>query len=196
MRQEHIIMGAGQNDLPSWDLSDFYSGPDATEIEHDLTQSYEAAVLFEKTYQGRVSELEAAEFARAISEYENLVQDMHKVGSYAQLLYAADVSNPETAKFYQGVHERVTDISAHTLFFTLEINRLDDSAFSTLVADNSVEFYGSWLRDVRAFRDHELADDMEQLLHQKSVTGRSSWSRLFDETLADMRIDLDGDKLT
>lgn len=183
-------------DLPSWNLDDFYSGPEAPEIDTDLANASDAALAFEKSFLGRVNTLSSTEFASAIKRYEDLVQDMHRVGSYAQLLYAADVSNPDVAKFYQSVHEQITDISTHTLFFTLEINRLDDAAYETLIGEKSVTRYGPWLRDVRAFRDHELSDDLEQLLHQKSVTGRSSWSRLFDETMADMRIDVDGDKLT
>jgi oligoendopeptidase F len=197
MKQGHtMVENTNEAALPSWDLSDFYSDPDAPEIDTDLVKASDEAVAFEQTFQGRVAGLNAADFAATIVRYEILVQDLHRVGAYAQLLYAADVSNPDVAKFYQSIHERVTDISTHTLFFTLEINRLDDEAFSALTENKDVAHYASWLRDVRAFRDHELSDDLEQLLHQKSVTGRSSWSRLFDETMADMRIDVDGDELT
>ncbi|MBT3557151.1 MAG: M3 family oligoendopeptidase [Rhodospirillales bacterium] len=190
------MASANPENIPSWDLSDFYSGPDAPEIDADLGKVSDKATGFEKSFQGRVAELSPTAFAEAIIDFESLTQDMHRIGSYAQLLYAADVSNPDTARFYQSIHERITDISTHVLFFTLEINRLDEEAFTNLIADSAVAHYGPWLRDVRAFRDHELSDELEQLLHQKSVTGRSSWSRLFDETMADMRIDLDGEQLT
>ncbi len=123
-------------DLPSWNLDDFYSGPEAPEIDTDLANASDAALAFEKSFLGRVNTLSSTEFASAIKRYEDLVQDMHRVGSYAQLLYAADVSNPDVAKFYQSVHEQITDISTHTLFFTLEINRLDDAAYETLIAKN------------------------------------------------------------
>lgn len=181
---------------PSWDLTDFYAGPDAPEVESDLNDADQAAKIFETTYRGKLGNLDSADFLDAIVEYESLVQKMRKVGSYAQLVYAVDASNPDVAKFYQGVHDRITDVSGRTLFFTLEINRLDDATFDALTADGHVSLYGPWLRNVRAFRDHELSDEVEQLLHQKSTTGRSSWLRLFDETMADMRIDIDVESLT
>ena len=46
------------------------------------------------------------------------------------------------------------------------------------------------------FRPHELSDELEKLLHEKEVTGRAAWSRLFDETIAGMRIKLRGEDLT
>jgi len=182
--------------LPSWDLSDLYSAPDAPELEQDIADVTEGAAEFATSYKGRIAELSPAEFALAISRYEETTQTLHRVGSYAQLLYAADVSNPEVGRFYQTVHETITEISSDTLFFTLEINRLDGTALEAFLEDEGVSRYEPWLRDVRMFRNHELSDELEQVLHQKSVTGRSAWSRLFDEAMADMRIDIDGEELT
>ncbi len=186
------MSGVNIQELPSWDLSDFYDGPDDPAIEADLNDAAAQAEIFAGAYQGKINSLEPDTFFAAVQAYEALVQEMHKVASYAQLLFAANVSDPDIARFYQGIHERITDISSKTLFFSLEINRLDDAPFATLVSDSKVSQYEPWLRDVRVFRQHELSDDLEQLLHQKSVTGRASWSRLFDETMADMRIDIDG----
>ena len=53
-----------------------------------------------------------------------------------------------------------------------------------------------WLRDLRVFRPHQLADELEKLLHEKEVTGHSAWNRLFDETIAGMRIRVGGEALT
>ena len=46
------------------------------------------------------------------------------------------------------------------------------------------------------FRPHQLSDEVEKLLHEKEVTGRSAWSRLFDETVAGMRVPVRGEELT
>ncbi len=185
-----------EQDLPSWDLSDLYSAPDAPELNDDLSTVAREAGDFAGRYKGKIADLTPEQFGEAIQAYENLVETMHRIGSYAQLLYAANVSDPETGRFYQTIHEKVTDISTETLFFTLEINRLEDDAFAALLGDEDVSRYAPWLRDVRMFRDHELSDDLEQVLHQKSVTGRSAWSRLFDETMADMRITIADEELT
>jgi len=195
-RVQDMTAQSTNTELPVWDLSDLYPAPDATELSNDLKAVKEAAADFATANKGKVAALPPAAFADATRRYEDMLQTLHRIASYAQLLYAANVSDPETGQFYQTIHEKVTDISSETLFFTLEINRLEDVAFEALLADDEVAYYEPWLRDVRMFRDHELSDELEQVLHQKSITGRSAWSRLFDETMADMRIDIDGESLT
>jgi oligoendopeptidase F len=116
--------------------------------------------------------------------------------SYAQLLFSGDSTDAENGKFYQTVNERVTAIGSGLIFFTLELNRLDDAVLEAKLADPDLARWGPWLRDLRVFRPHQLSDELERLLHEKEVTGRAAWSRLFDETVAGMRIAVAGEELT
>jgi oligoendopeptidase F len=117
--------------------------------------------------------------------------------SYAQLLHAAKADDPEIGRFYQTVHERVTDVGTRLLFLTLELNRIDDQVLAGKLEQSTLlARYGPWIRDVRSFRPHQLDDEIERVLHEKSVTGRSAWVRLFDETMAGLRFPLDGKQLT
>src|SRR5207245_626679 len=43
------------------------------------------------------------------------------------------------------------------------------------------------LDDLRREKPYQLEDRVEQLFHEKSVTGYSAWTRLFDETIAGLR---------
>ena len=115
--------------------------------------------------------------------------------SYAQLLYAADVTDNECGQFYQTTQERVTDISGKTLFFQLELNRLDDEILEKQLKSKGSSFYESWIRNIRIFRNFQLSDELEKLLHEKFVSGRAAWIRLFDETEASLRFWLDGKEL-
>jgi oligoendopeptidase F len=96
----------------------------------------------------------------------------------------------------QSMSEKVTGISAHLIFFTLELNRLDDAVLEAKLADKALAPLRPWLRDLRVFRPHQLDDTLEKLLHEKEVTGRSAWTRLFDETIAGLRVTIDGEELT
>ena len=116
--------------------------------------------------------------------------------SYADLLRAGNVADPEIAHFFQTMHERINAVSTELLFFTLEINRLDDAALDAKLADPALAHYRPWLRDVRAMRPHQLSDELEKLLHEKSVAGRAAWVRLFDETIAELRFPFRGRELT
>ena len=117
--------------------------------------------------------------------------------SYADLLRAGNVADPEIARFYQTMHERINAVSTELLFFTLEINRLDDAALDAKLAQTpALAQYRPWLRDMRALRPHQLSDELERLLHEKSVAGRAAWVRLFDETIAELRFPFRGRELT
>ena len=50
--------------------------------------------------------------------------------------------------------------------------------------------------DLRKDKPYQLEDRIEQLFHEKSITGRGAWNRLFDETMTDLRFDVDGEELT
>jgi oligoendopeptidase F len=78
----------------------------------------------------------------------------------------------------------------------LELNHLEDADLEAKLADPILARYRPWLRDTRAFRSHQLSDDLEKLLHEKSVAGRAAWVRLFDETIADLRFPVRGKELT
>ncbi len=184
------------NSLPSWDLRDLYAGTDDPAIQTDLKKASEDAEAFARQYQGTLADLDGAGLGAAIAAYEKISERLSWIMSYAQLVFAANTSDPEIGRFYQTMSERVTDISSETLFFELEINRIDDAVLDRQLEDPTAARYRPWLQTVRDFRPYQLSDDLEKLLHEKSVAGRAAWSRLFDETSAAMRFDVDGKSLS
>lgn len=192
----HMPAGDLAPPLPEWDLADLYRGPDAPEIERDLAWTMGEAKRLEAEIKGRIGQLPGAEFGAAIERFERIYEILGKILSYAQLLHAADVADPERGRFSQTMQERATDISTHTLFFSLEINRLDDDLLVDKLTDPRAARYAPWLRDLRVFRPHQLSDDLERLLHEKEVAGRSAWMRLFDETMARLKFPIEGREMS
>jgi oligoendopeptidase F len=183
--------------LPEWDLADLYAGPQSAGLARDLDRTEKAAKGFRARYQDKLAGLPGAELAEALSVYEDLQETLGRVMSYAQLVYSGDMTDPEIGRFYQTMQERTTAISTEMLFFTLELNRLEQDLLEARLAESeALARYRPWLRDVRAFREHQLADELERLLHEKHVAGRAAWVRLFDETMAGLRFPLDGARLT
>ena len=182
--------------LPSWDLSDLYPGPDSKELKDDLDRCAVEAKAFRGRYEGQLAGLDGAALGAAIAAYEALQEILGRAGSYAQLVYAGNMSDPEIGRFHQSIQERTTEISVQILFFTLELNRLDEAALEDNLAAPALAHYGPWLRDLRASRAHDLSDELERLLHEKHVAGRAAWTRLFDETMAALRFPLGAEALT
>lgn len=183
--------------LPAWDLSDLYAAPDDPRLAADLDRAEAESRAFEASHAGRLASLSGDALAAAITTYEAIEEVLGRAMSYAQLVFSGDAQSAENGRFYQTIQERVTTISSHLLFLTLELNRLEDAALEQkLLSSPALARWRPWLRDLRVFRAHQLSDELEKLLHEKEVTGRSAWNRLFDETVASMRVDVGGEELT
>ena len=116
-----------------------------------------------------------------------------KLGSYAGLLYAADTANPEHAKFYGDIQEKLTAITTDLIFFELEINRIDDAVLARALAGPTLARYKPWFDDLRKEKPYQLEEKLERLFHEKSITARAAWNRLFNETMTALRFEVDGE---
>ncbi len=186
-----------QQTLPRWELHDLYQSTDAPEVQRDIDAARSSAQYLEKYMKGKVADLSGDDLAKMIERYENIEELLGRLGSYAYLLYVEDLSNEENSRFYQNISETINDISTKILFFTLELNRISDAALAEKkLTSRALNHYSPWLRDIRTFLPHQLDDDLEKLLHEKDISGRNAWTRLFDETLADLRFPFDDKMLT
>ncbi|MFW5678915.1 MAG: M3 family oligoendopeptidase [Pseudomonadota bacterium] len=182
---------------PRWDLSDLYTAPDDPALTADLERAEAEAKAIEADYKGRLDQLDGDALAAMIRRYEAVSETAGKVYSYASLRFAAQRDDAEIGRFFQAMQERLNALTTPLLFVTLELNRLEDESLGAKIeASADLAHYRPWLRDVRAFRPHQLSDEVEKTLHEKAVAGRSAWVRLFDETIADLRFAFDGEQLT
>ncbi|MBX3578941.1 MAG: M3 family oligoendopeptidase [Rhizobiaceae bacterium] len=187
-------------DLPEWNLADLYPGMDSPELKADIARADADAVTFETRWKGRLADEaglgDKGSLGVAMREYEALEELIGRIASYASLTYAGDTSDPKRAKLFGDVQEKMTDAGSHLLFFTLELNLVDDALIgSALDADPAFGHYRPWVLDLRKDKPYQLEDRVEQLFHEKSVTGRGAWNRLFDETMTDLRFEVGGEEL-
>ncbi|MEA2976482.1 MAG: oligoendopeptidase [Alphaproteobacteria bacterium] len=186
--------------LPEWDLADLYPAIDAPEVKRDLDQIDAECLSFEETYKGCLAEIAQGPdagriLAEAVKRYEAIDDRIGRLISFAGLVHAENTTDPVRGKFYGDVQERITAASLRLLFFTLELNRIDDPVLEAAMADPALGHYRPWVEDVRKEKPYQLEDRIEQLFHEKSMTGFSAWNRLFDETIATLRFKIDGKML-
>src|SRR6476646_4621579 len=185
-------------DLPEWDLNDLYPGLDSPEVKRDLELADSECAAFEQDFKGRLAALAAGEggaLAKAVARYDAIDDRLGRLMSYASLMYAGNTTDPARAKFYGDIQERITAASLHLLFFTLELNRIDDAQLEAAMRDPALGHYRPWIEDVRKEKPYQLEDRVEELFHEKSVTGYSAWNRLFDESIAGLRFKVAGKSL-
>jgi oligoendopeptidase F len=184
-------------DLPVWDLSDLYPGRDSAQFKADLDKAKVDAGAFEADYKGKLTELtKSGRLIEAIRRTEALGDLVGKLGSFAFLQYAQNTADPDRAKFMGDVNEAITNLSTKTLFFELELNRIEDDVLdAALSSSDELARYRTWFDELRKAKPYQLEDRVEELFHDKSVTAFSAWNRLFDETMAALRFEVDGETL-
>ena len=187
--------------LPEWDLTHLYPAMDSPAFAADVERAATEARRFAELYRGKLAALAAREdasaaLAEAVKAYEGLEDLVGKIMSYAGLVYSGDTTDPQRAKFYGDTQDKVTAISTELLFFGLELNRIDEALLAKAAAQAPLSHWKPWLDDLAKDKPHQLEDRIEELFHEKSVTGHGAWNRLFDETIASLRFKVGGDDLT
>ncbi len=185
--------------LPVWKLSDLYAAKDAPAFRDDMQRAEKDALAFEGRWKGRLADAAATTgedgIGEALKQYDALDDLLGKIGSFAGLTYFSDTANPANGKFYGDVQARLTDISSHLLFFALELNRIDDAVMDACMErDAAAGHYRPWIVDLREDKPFQLEDKLEQLFLEKSMTAAAAFNRLFDETMAELRFEVDGEK--
>ena len=187
--------GADLGEMPEWNLDDLYVGPEAAEVKRDIERAREMAQSLKATYQGKIVALgrDGGKLAEMIRAYEDVAELMSRLGSYAGLYYAGDQSDQARAKFYGDTIAQLTEISRELIFVELEFNQIDDDALSVALGDGKLKHYKPWLDDLRKEKPFQLDEKLEQLFTDKSQTAAGAWNRLFSDTMASLRFDVDGE---
>ena len=182
--------------LPKWDLTDFYQNINDKNIELDFKDLEQKAQKFSKNYKAKITKLSGDELYQAICDNEEIAEKFGKISSFAYLTYAADMMDEKNTAFYQNSSERIKSISKDLVFFELEINKISEENLKKRYnSSDKLKKYQPFLRDVRVFKKHQLNEDLEKLMLEKSSTGSSAWNRLFDETINNMKFPYDDQEL-
>ncbi len=194
-RENNKIADTKLGTLPRWDLKDLYPSEDSPQLQADLASAKQQVDHIVSQYQGKLAKCTGGELAQAISAHEEVSEKVSKIGSYAFLLYATSIDNQSIAAFFQDVQEKITELTTPLVFFTLEINRIDDSQLNKMLQDPALAYYKPWLRDIGVYKPYQLSDAEETILYEKSLTSTVAWNRLFDETLSALRFPFQDSKL-
>ena len=177
-----------------WNLADLYDSPEA--LEADLRTAAEEAEDFAQRHRGQVAERSPQELADALAGYEAVQDRVGRAHTYAFLHWSTDTNDPERGALLQKVKETATQIEQQLLFLNVELARLSDEQADRFIEADALSGYRHYLETERLQKEHVLSEPEEKILSEKNVTGRSAWTRFFDETMGAARFDLDGERLT
>ncbi len=196
VRDANTAGGKNLGDLPEWDLTDLYTAPDAAEFKRDMDWLEDACASFAADYEGKLAKLDAAQILDCVLRYERIDTVAGRIMSYAGLRYYQNTTDPERAKFISDAQDKITAYTTPLVFFSLEINRIDDDVLARHFTDNAdLARYKPIFDKLRAMKPYQLSDELEKFLHDQSTVGAAAWNRLFDETIAGLSFTVDGEEL-
>ena len=192
---------ADSAEAPLWDLTDLYASRQDPRIEADLVRA-RALVDELNALEGRLLEARSdaavlgERLDRAVTLYEQASDLLGGLGAYAFLAASTDRNDAGAQGFEATVREKITAIATPTVWVTLEINQLEEAEIeAALTAAPAAARWRPWLRRVRAMKPHELSQELETFLAERGPIS-AQWPRLFDETLAAMKVKAGKDDLT
>ncbi|MES0825288.1 M3 family oligoendopeptidase [Ruegeria sp. SCP11] len=196
VRDANAAGGAGDlGNLPEWDLTDLYSSEEAPELDRDLEWLEGECAAFASDYEGKLADLDAEGLLTCVQRNEKINSIAGRIMSFAGLRYYQLTTDAERAKFLSDMQEKITIFTTPLVFFTLEINRIDDDALKAhFDANADLARYEPVFRRIRAMKPYQLSDELEKFLHDLGVVG-DAWERLFDETIAGLTFTVDEDEL-
>jgi oligoendopeptidase F len=181
--------------LPEWNLDDLYTGEDASELTRDLDWLEGECSAFANDYEGKLADLDAAGLLDCVLRNEKINAIAGRIMSYAGLRYYQLTTDADRAKFMSDMQEKITIFTTPLVFFTLEINRIEDAQLEAHFAANAdLARYKPVFDRIRAMKPYQLSDELEKFLHDLGVVG-DAWERLFDETIAGLKFTVDGEEL-
>ncbi|WP_299154810.1 M3 family oligoendopeptidase [uncultured Tateyamaria sp.] len=187
--------GEPLGNLPEWNLDDLYASETAPELKRDLDWLEGACTSFATDYEGKLDQLDAKGLLDCIERQERINQIAGRIMSFAGLRYYQLTTDAGRAKFMSDCQEKITNFTTPLVFFTLELNRLEDDHLDKAMAENAdLARYKPIFDKIRAMKPHQLSDEMEKFMHDLGVVG-DAWERLFDETIAGLEFNIDGDVL-
>jgi oligoendopeptidase F len=180
----------------AWDLSDLYESPGDPKLEEEIAGAESAGAAFRECYHGRVAELDAAGLAEAVAERERIESAMDRALTFAHLRFATNMGDPSRGALLASLQERAAALETQLLFFGLEWAALEDTRADALLGDAALEHWQHYLTSLRKYRPFLLTEPEERVMTEKTLSGVSAWSRLYEELLGAMKVHLDGEDMS
>jgi oligoendopeptidase F len=177
----------------AWDLDPLLDGDAAdptAAVESMLAAALERAEAIAERHAGKVAELDGPGLVAVMKELAELQEIAGRAGSFAMLNFSINTADPARGALLQRMQEKATAIETTLLFFELEWAALDDARADELLAADGLDFARHHLRTARRYRPHLLTEPEERIMTERSLTGRTAWTRLFEEQASSIQVDL------
>ncbi len=171
----------------SWELEPLLDGADSPD---ELVERAKAVATELEAYRGRVGTIDGGELAELMHRLADINELLSRAGHYGMLRFTENTADPERGAMMQRLEEAATAIASRLVFIDLEFAAADDAHAAEVLADDRLGFCRHHLENTRRHRPYQLSESEETVLLEMSVSGASSWVRLFSELTSAITVEL------
>jgi len=175
------------NELPRWDLTHLFNGIEDPKLTTVVGNIVPSAKAFAERWRGRVAEIDAGGLLSMLSDYERSFAEPTAAYAFAHLGYAADSTDNSFVSLLSKIRELFNEAHRLTLFFTLELDSIDDERYAALSEDSTLKAYAHYLRQLRKQKDRRLTESEESILALKTLPGSTAFVQLYSRLTSSFR---------
>jgi oligoendopeptidase F len=177
----------------AWDLAPLLDGGSddpGKAVDDMLAAARERADALAAAHAGRIAELDGPGLVAFVNELAEIQELAGRAGSFAVLNFSSNTADPARGALLQRMQEKATAIETALLFFELEWAAIDDARADELLTTEGLELARHHLRTARRYRPHLLSEPEEKVMAERALTGRTAWTRLFEEQASAITVEL------
>ena len=185
-----------KQNLPKWDLTEIYLNANDPKIDNDILEIKNSISKFVKKWRGKINLLSGKEIANCLNQYEKINEKAGLISTHSSLSFASNMQDSKISQYNAKVSDKISEFFSKLVFVSIEIASVKNKVFEVWSHEKKCRKWMPLISNLRKRRKYQLSSKVEEILIEKSATGRSSWIRLFDETSASLRFLFKNDKLT
>lgn len=155
-------------ELEKWNLNDLF---DSDEQFYDaLDNVLNQSKSFNQQYKGKISD--AKMIKKVLSEFENILIQLDRLGNYAELRLSVDTANTDAQTLSAKLSTNYGKISSQLSFVESEILMLPEEIIKEAIEESDVPHY---LEKLIESKPYQLSPEVEQVMASLSPTFQSAY---------------------
>lgn len=155
-------------ELEKWNLNDLFNSDEQFYdiLDNVLNQSNS----FNQQYKGKISD--AKMIKKVLSEFENILIQLDRLGNYAELRLSVDTANTDAQTLSAKLSTNYGKISSQLSFVESEILMLPEEVIKQAIEESDVPHY---LEKLIESKPYQLSPEVEQVMASLSSTFQSAY---------------------
>ena len=155
-------------ELAKWNLNDLFNSDEQfyDTLDNVLNQSKS----FNQQYKGKISD--AKMIKKVLSEFENILIQLDRLGNYAELRLSVDTANTDAQTLSAKLSTNYGKISSQLSFVESEILMLPEEVIKQAIEESDVPHY---LEKLIESKPYQLSPEVEQVMASLSPTFQSAY---------------------